>query len=85
MHDRLSKEGMLYFPLFLPSYTPHPHPTPPLRAPRTEPLYALRPVVVNGIAVWLGDDRAGPGGVPLADATGILLLMCGAQHLGEVR
>ena len=49
-----------------------------------EPVYAMRPSSIAGISVWIGDDAAGAGGVPLSEATGIALLLCGARHLGEV-
>jgi hypothetical protein len=56
--------------------------TPMLSA--SEGLYGLRPTGVAGVPVWLGDNLAGPGGVPLAEATGLVILLCGAQHFGEV-
>lgn len=41
----------------------------------SEPLYALRLTRIAGVPVWIGDDDAGSGGVPLRYATGIVLFL----------
>ena len=61
---------------------PSPDVTHPLDA--REPVYVLRPTTLAGTPVWLGDADAGNGGVPLSEATGIVLCLVGGEHLGEV-
>ena len=59
--------------------------TPFLAGGLSEPLYALRPVILGGLPTWLGDGPSGPYGVPLTHATGIVLLLCGEHQTAEVR